>query len=79
MPMVPTLYRGPFSMEVVSTVCNGSCTLEGSSILSEDTIMEGGVVRPVVERTDPKIGRVVLKYLSDRYLLKDKKSDFKEE
>jgi hypothetical protein len=27
------------------------------------------VVKPVVERLDPKIGRVVLKYIGDGYLL----------
>ncbi len=33
-------------------------------------IREGVVVKPLVERTDPKIGRVILKYLNDDYLLK---------
>jgi hypothetical protein len=32
-------------------------------------IREGVVVKPTIERTDPKIGRVVLKYLNDDYLL----------
>jgi hypothetical protein len=30
------------------------------------------VVRPVKERFDPQIGRVILKYLSDDYLLNEK-------
>jgi hypothetical protein len=37
---------------------------------SADHIREGVVVRPLEERTDPKIGRVILKYLNDDYLLK---------
>jgi hypothetical protein len=35
-------------------------------------IREGVVVRPVQERFDPQIGRAILKYLSDDYLLNDK-------
>jgi hypothetical protein len=30
------------------------------------------VVRPVTERFDPQVGRAILKYLSDDYLLNDK-------
>ena len=32
--------------------------------------MEGIVVQPVKETTHPEIGRVVLKLISDRYLLR---------
>lgn len=32
--------------------------------------MEGIVLQTVVERTHPEIGRVVLKLISDRYLLR---------
>ena len=33
-------------------------------------IMEGIVIKPIIERTDPKIGRVLLKLVSNRYYQK---------
>ncbi len=63
---VPLLDRGAFSLERIAELSRGQTTLPGQHI------REGVVVRPVTERFDPKIGRVVLKYLSDDYLLNDK-------
>ena len=41
-----------------------------------DNIREGVVVRPAVERRDPALGRVVLKFISPEYdLSKHKKKD----
>jgi len=62
----PILGRGPFSLEWVAGLSRGKTTLP------DQHIREGVVVRPVMERLDPKIGRVILKYLSDDYLLNDK-------
>jgi RNA ligase (TIGR02306 family) len=46
---------------------------EGQTLLAQDAhIREGLVVRPLVERTHPKIGRVTLKYVSDSYLFGEK-------
>lgn len=59
---VPVLYRGPFSLEKVRALSQGNTTLEGGHI------REGVVVKPVVERTHPKVGRVALKYIGDQYL-----------
>ncbi|MEE8525704.1 MAG: RNA ligase (ATP) [Thermoanaerobaculia bacterium] len=64
--MVPVLGRGPFSLETVAELSRGPTTMP------DEHIREGVVVKPVKERTDPKIGRVILKYLSDDYLLDDK-------
>ncbi|GAB1540050.1 RNA ligase (ATP) [Scytonema sp. NUACC21] len=64
LPRVPILYKGAYSWEAVSQFNNAN------SVLSRDCIMEGVVVQPVVERNHPKIGRVVLKLISDRYLLR---------
>ena len=61
---VPLIYRGPFSLSKIAELSKGKTTMPGA-----DHIREGVVVRPTVERTHPKIGRVVLKYLSDDYLL----------
>jgi RNA ligase (TIGR02306 family) len=60
--MVPVLYRGPYSLETVKTLSEGNTTLGG------DHIREGVVVKPAVERINPKVGRVCLKYIGDQYL-----------
>lgn len=70
LPTVPVLYEGPFSLEVVRQHSAGKTTFDDTHI------REGVVVKPLRERTDPKIGRVALKYLSDAYLFDDKKTDF---
>ncbi len=66
MPTVPILWRGPFSLERIAELSRGLTTL------ADDHIREGVVVKPAKERFDPEVGRVVLKYLSDDYLLNDK-------
>jgi RNA ligase (TIGR02306 family) len=72
-PTVPLVYRGPFDINKIKELSNGN-TLMGV----ENHIREGVVVKPVHERTDPKVGRVILKYVSDTYLF-GSNSDFKEE
>jgi RNA ligase (TIGR02306 family) len=64
--MVPVLYRGPFSKEKLNEMTNGKETLSGK----EANIREGIVVKPVVERRHPDIGRVQLKSVSEAYLLR---------
>jgi RNA ligase (TIGR02306 family) len=71
-PIVPELYRGPFNMDVVKEIADGNTTFEGAT-----HIREGVVVKPVVERLHPKIGRVVLKYIGTEYEL-TKKRDYKD-
>ena len=61
-PAVPVLYRGPYALETVKALS------EGATTLGADHTHEGVVVRPVLERTDPKVGRVCLKYIGDPYL-----------
>ncbi len=65
LPRVPVLYIGAYSWEAVFGFNNAN------SLLSPDCIMEGVVVQPLIERTHPEIGRVVLKLISDRYLLRN--------
>ena len=63
-PMVPVLYRGPYSLEKIKEVS------EGNTIIADiDQIREGTVVQPVKERTHPAIGRCILKMVSDTYLM----------
>ena len=64
LPRVPVLYTGPYSWSAVSQFNNAD------SVLCPQCLMEGVVVQPLVERTHPEIGRVVLKLISDRYLLR---------
>lgn len=59
---VPVLYRGPFSLATVRTLS------EGNTLLGDIHIREGVVVKPLVERVDPKVGRVAMKYIGDPYL-----------
>jgi len=66
-PLVPELYRGPWSQDLLMHAA-------GKSTLGNH-IREGCVIKPVAERRDPEIGRVVLKYISDDYLL-GRKEDY---
>ena len=59
---VPILYRGPYTLSTVKGLS------EGKTTLGADHIREGVVVKPTHERTDPKVGRVCLKYIGDPYL-----------
>jgi RNA ligase (TIGR02306 family) len=60
----PPLFHGAFSLETIRALAEGRTAMPGA-----DHIREGVVVRPVRERLDPKIGRVILKYVGDGYLL----------
>ncbi|HYW20675.1 MAG TPA: RNA ligase (ATP) [Nodularia sp. (in: cyanobacteria)] len=64
LPRVPVLYIGAYTWEAVSQFNNAN------SVVSPDCIMEGVIVQPVIEKTHPEIGRVALKLISDRYLLR---------
>ena len=69
--MVPAVAMIPFSLDTIKEHS------EGNTLLMQDNphIREGVVVKPVWERSDPKIGRVALKYVGDPYLFA-KRSDF---
>jgi RNA ligase (TIGR02306 family) len=70
--MVPELYRGPFSIDAIKKVADGP-----SQIGCGSPFREGVVVRPVIERFHPVIGRLILKYVGSEYLL-SKHSDSKD-
>ena len=68
---VPTLYRGPFSWEVVEHHTYGPTTLCPPELAGKFPGREGVVITPTVERFDPGLGgggRVVLKSISADYL-----------
>jgi hypothetical protein len=62
--LVPILYRGPWNLKLMS-LSNGPTTIAGAN-----HCREGFVVRPIVERLDNQVGRVVLKLVGEDYLLR---------
>jgi tRNA-binding EMAP/Myf-like protein len=62
LPVVPELYRGPWSPELTK-LAEGNSTMEGAK-----HVREGFVVRPLQERVDPRFGRVQLKLHGEGYL-----------
>lgn len=62
-PTVPVVYQGPFSLDQVKA------DSEGKTLVGGTHYREGVVVHPVIERHDERVGRVILKYVSDTYLL----------
>jgi RNA ligase (TIGR02306 family) len=68
---VPVIATIPFDLDTIKRLSEGK-----TQLMEHDAhIREGLVVHPVRERTHPKVGRVILKYVSDSYLFGEK-SDF---
>jgi len=63
---VPFLYRGPFSKELMMQYTSGKETVSGKEIHTR----EGIVIKPGQERREPELGRVILKSVSQEYLLR---------
>jgi len=66
LPRVPILYRGPFSQKVLEQYTNGKETVSGK----KKHVREGIVIRPQKERFESKLGRLQLKSVSEKYLLR---------
>lgn len=69
---VPVLYKGPFDMKVVEEFTQGHETLSGQNT----HMREGVVITPLVERVHPTVGRVVLKSVSEQYLLRKNATEY---
>ncbi len=69
---VPVVYRGPFSARVMAEHTDGCETISGNKL----HIREGVVMRPQVERRHVELGRVQLKSVSERYLLRKGGTEF---
>ena len=66
--MVPTLYVGPFSRDIVEIHTYGPTTLaEPKDIKSKFKDREGCVITPLVEQRIRGLGRVILKSVSADY------------
>lgn len=63
---VPELYRGPYAWDAIWAVATGKEHVSGREL----HLREGVVVKPIHERVDRRVGRVVLKFVSDNYLLR---------
>jgi hypothetical protein len=60
---VPIAYVGKLSLDDLKF------SAKGKTFLNCKHIREGVVVKPIVERCDPRLGRVILKVINDDYLL----------
>ena len=58
---VPILERAVFSQDLIKRLSSGKTTM------GADHIREGCVIRPIIERSHPAIGRVILKAIGDEY------------
>jgi RNA ligase (TIGR02306 family) len=64
LPWVPLISAGvPFDLERILELAEGASLIAGAS-----HIREGIVVRPLIERTHPEVGRVCLKVVANGYL-----------
>ncbi len=63
LPWVPLLDEIPFDIEAIRNLAEGDSALAGI-----ENIREGCIVKPLIERTHPEIGRVQLKLVSNTYL-----------
>ena len=67
-PTAPCLaVNMPFNFDKIVEMSNGKSMVEGAT-----NIREGCVVKPMIERTDDKIGRVILKMVGEDYMLSKK-------
>jgi ATP-dependent RNA circularization protein (DNA/RNA ligase family) len=60
---VPLLYRGPYIMDNLTLLLK-------KNVISKE-VNEGFVVKPVEDRNSAVMGRVLLKYINDEYLMRD--------
>lgn len=69
---VPLLYLGPYSRGKVEKYTSGMETSSGK----EAHIREGIVIRPLIEREETELGRVILKSVSEEYILMKGGTDY---
>ena len=72
-PRVTVLYRGPFDLDAVQKLADGTETISGQGL----HLREGVVIRPAVERhSDVLGGRAIAKAVSDAYLTRKNGTEF---
>ena len=65
---VPVLFDGPFMKPIMMNHTEGNSVIEGA-----EHVREGIVIKPLKERRDDEIGRVILKSINDDYLFRRSK------
>lgn len=60
---VPVVYKGPFSLSKINELAQNAF-----STFDANQILEGVVIKPLIERHDSVLGRVVLKSINEKYL-----------
>ena len=63
-PTVPELWRGAWLPELLEELTGGK------SQIAQNQIREGIVIKPTTERWNDNVGRVILKCISDEYLVR---------
>lgn len=71
--MVPVLYHGPYSKEIADEYCEGMTEIQGGK---GSCIREGIVITPAFEARHDEIGRVILKHVSEKYLLRRNATEY---
>jgi RNA ligase (TIGR02306 family) len=69
--IVPILGIGAYSRAMVDGFVDGPTTLNNAG-----HIREGVVIKPIIERRDPRLGRVMAKHISEAYLLRKDATEF---
>jgi RNA ligase (TIGR02306 family) len=67
--MVPILKKGTFELSDLEL-------RDGQTTINNSNVREGIVIRPQPERFHNKLGRVILKRVSEKYLLRSKQTDY---
>lgn len=66
-PRVPLVYQGKFDYDKILELTNGN-----SLMCSNEQIREGLVIKPIIEKISPVLGRLILKIISNEFNLKRK-------
>jgi hypothetical protein len=69
---VPVLFRGNYNDGDRKHYAKGNSTIPGA----ENQIREGCVIKPIVEREQRPLGRVILKSINPEYLLQKNRTEF---
>lgn len=70
LPMVPVLYRGPYFSGVIEKYT------DGKSVIYPSQIREGIVIKPAKNTIHPRVGRKILKSVSNKYLLRKNGTEY---
>lgn len=68
--IVPVIYRGGYNLNKIKELA------QGNTLLNAEHLKEGVIVKPVKERVDGKLGRVILKFINPMYETSKGRTDF---